>query len=55
MSITAMQQYQIEKKYGVHYSELLRLPYLDIVEYHVIDPMYNNYLLFGTGKHLMPL
>ena len=44
---------QNEKKYGVRYSELLRLPYFDIVEYHVIDPMHN--LLLGTGKYLMAM
>ena len=47
---TASQQYQIEKKYGIRYSELLRL---DIVEHHVVDPMHN--LLLGTGKYLMTL
>ena len=39
------------KKYGVRYSELLRLPYIDIVQHHVIDPMHN--LLLGTAKHQM--
>ena len=50
---TATDQQQNEKKYGVRYSELLRLPYFDIVEYHVIDPMHN--LLLGTGKYLMTM
>ena len=48
---TATDQQQIEKAYGVRYSELLRLPYFDIVEYHVVDPMHN--LLLGTAKYLM--
>lgn len=50
---TASQHHELERKYGLRYSELLRLPYFDIVEYHVIDPMHN--LLLGTGKHLMTL
>ena len=50
---TATQHREIERKYGVRYSELLRLPYFDIVEYHVVDPMHN--LLLGTGKYLMTL
>ena len=48
---TASDHQQNEKKYGVSYSELLRLPYFDIVEYHVIDPMHN--VLLGTSKYLM--
>ena len=50
---TASQYHEVEKKYGVRYSVLLKLPYFDIVEYHVIDPMHN--LLLGTGKYLMTL
>ena len=50
---TATQHREIDRKYGVRYSELLRLPYFDIVEYHVVDPMHN--LLLGTGKYLMTL
>ena len=50
---TATQQQEIERKYGVRYSELLRLPYFDVVEFHVVDPMHN--LLLGTGKYLMTL
>ena len=41
----------LEKKFGVQYSEFLRLLYFDIVEYHVVDPMHN--LLLGTVKYLM--
>lgn len=50
---TATRQYQLEMQYGVRYSELLRLPYFDIVEYHVVDPMHN--LLLGTGEHIMKI
>lgn len=51
---TSASQFQaIEKAYGVRYSELLRLPYFDIIEFHVIDPMHN--LLLGTGKYVMNL
>ena len=42
-----------ERRYGVRYSELLRLQYFDIVEFHVIDPMHN--LLLGTAKYLLTM
>ena len=32
---------ELERQYGVRYTELLRLPYFDVVEYHVVDPMHN--------------
>ena len=50
---TATKRDEIEKKYGVRYSELLRLPYIDVVNFHVIDPMHN--LLLGTAKHVTSL
>ena len=50
---TASDQQECEKKFGVRYSDLLRLPYFDIVQYHVIDPMHN--LLLGTAKYLMTM
>ena len=50
---TATDHHELERKYAVRYSELLRLPYFDIVEQHVIDPIHN--LLLGTGKYLMKL
>ena len=50
---TATKRDELEKKYGVRYSELLRLPYFDIVEFHVVDPMHN--LLLGTAKHITTL
>jgi len=48
---TATRQHELQKLNGVRYSELLRLPYLDIIENHVVDPMHN--LLLGTSKHMM--
>ena len=41
---------QITKATGVRYSELLRLPYFNIIRQHVIDAMHNMYL--GTSKHV---
>ena len=35
------------------YSELLRLPYFDIVWCHLVDPMHNLFL--GTSKRIMSL
>ena len=32
---------KIQSELGIHYSELLRLPYFDIVRCHLIDPMHN--------------
>ena len=52
-AVTATQQSELEKQYGVRYSELLRLPYLDIIEHHVVDPMHN--FLLGTAKHVMTI
>ena len=51
--LTATRQSELEKLYGVRYSELLRLPYLDIIEHHVVDPMHN--FLLGTTKHVMTI
>lgn len=42
---------KLERKFGVRYSELLRLPYFDVVRYHCIDVMHN--LLLGTAKNLL--
>lgn len=52
-ALTATRQSELEKQYGVRYSELLRLPYLDIIEHHVVDPMHN--FLLGTAKHVMTI
>ncbi|XP_058880312.1 uncharacterized protein LOC131737148 [Acipenser ruthenus] len=43
----------LEREYGVRYSVLLELPYFDIVQVHVIDPMHNLFL--GTAKHVIEI
>ena len=47
---TVSKRDEIEKKYGVRYTELLQLPYFDIISFHVIGAMHN--LLLGTAKHI---
>ena len=42
---------EIQKAWGVRHSELVQLPYLDLIRYHVVDPMHN--LLLGTAKYMM--
>ena len=42
---------ELWKEWGIRYSELLKLPYFDIIRYHVVDPMHN--LLLGTAKHMI--
>ena len=34
----------LEREAGVRYSDLLRLPYFDIVRCHLVDPMFNLFL-----------
>ena len=34
----------IQKKNGVHYSELIRLPYFDIIRMSITDPIHTNLL-----------
>ena len=48
---TITERKEKQRNYGVHYSELNRLPYFNIIRSHVIDPMHNMYL--GTAKHAM--
>ncbi len=48
---TQEEQNGAESKYGIRYSELLRLPYFDCIRYTIIDPMHNLFL--GTAKHVM--
>ena len=48
---TRAKQVSIEQKFGVRYSVLLELEYLNPIRMHVIDPMHN--LLLGTAKHAM--
>ena len=40
-----------QSKYGVRYFELVRLPYIDLVQMTVVDPMHNVFL--GTTKFLL--
>ena len=48
---TATARSEAESKYGIRYSELLRIPYFDVVRFHVIDPMHNVFL--GLAKHFI--
>ena len=50
-SSTLAEKKQLQRDFGVHYSELGRLPYFNVIRCHVIDPMHNLYL--GTAKHVM--
>ena len=42
---------QCESLYGIRYTELVRLPYFDLVNFHIIDPMHNMFL--GTAKNML--
>lgn len=44
---------EIEHEAGVRYSELLRLPYLNVIRCHLVDPMHNLFL--GTSKRMLSL
>ena len=46
---TATERSHIEQSHGVRYSELLRLPYFDVIRHHTVDPMHNLFL--GIAKH----
>ena len=41
----------LEQWYGTRYTELMLLPYVDCVCFHIIDKMHN--LFTGTAKHIM--
>ena len=41
---TALAKTRIEQSYGVRYSILLTLPYLNVVRYHIVDPMHSLFL-----------
>ena len=43
----------MEREFGVRYSELVRLPYFNIIKQHIIDLMHNGYL--GTAKHMVAI
>ena len=47
------QQKEVLHETGVRYCVLSKLPYFDVVHYHVIDPMHN--LLLGTSKTMLEL
>ena len=49
-SRTKAQQDLTGKNHGVKYSMLLKLPYFDVVRFHVVDAMHN--LLLGTAKNV---
>lgn len=51
VAITDTAQKELERRYGLRYSVLLELPYLDIVRQHVVDPMHNLFL--GVAKHAL--
>ena len=46
---TPTERFRIEKQHGARYSELLRLPYFDVIRYHTVDPMHNLFL--GIAKN----
>ena len=46
---TATDCSKIERESGARYSELLRLPYFDVIRFHVVVPMHNLFL--GIAKH----
>ena len=50
-SKSSLEKKELQRTWGVRYSELIRLPYLDLVRFHVVDPMHN--LLLGTAKYMM--
>ena len=53
LATTQSKRHEIEQKYGVRYTELLRLPYFDTIRYVVVDPMHN--VLLGTAKLMVTL
>ncbi|SMN01766.1 hypothetical protein SPONN_25 [uncultured Candidatus Thioglobus sp.] len=52
-AVTLTERHGIERKFGVRYSELLRLPYFDTIRFSVIDPMHN--ILLGSAKHTIAI
>jgi hypothetical protein len=46
---TLTKRNEIQHAYGIKFSNLLNLPYFDIVRWHTIDPMHNLFL--GIAKH----
>ena len=39
---TGSERKEIERKYGIRFTELLRLPYFDTIHYTIVDPMHND-------------
>ena len=52
-AMTLKKRQDIEREYGVRFSELLRLPYYDSIRFSVVDPMCN--VILGSAKHIMVL
>lgn len=52
-STTLANRQEIERKYGVRFTELLRLQYFDTVRFIVVDPMHN--MLLGTAKRMVSM
>ena len=50
---TLSKRHDIERQYGVRFTELLRLPYFNTVRFTVVDPMHNVSL--GTSKLMITL
>ena len=48
---TSTKRQTLESKNGVWYTELMKLPYFNIISFTVINPMHN--LLLGTTKFMM--
>ena len=47
---TLSERNDIEREFGVRYTELLRLPYFDTSRFIIVDPMHN--MLLGNAKHI---
>ena len=50
---TLKKRQDIERNFGVRFTELLRLPYFDFIRFAIVDPMHN--ILLGSAKHIMML
>lgn len=50
---TLKKRQDIEREYGIRFSELLNLPYYDTIRFSVVDPMHN--VLLGSAKNIMML
>ena len=50
-AVTRTSRQKTEEQAGIHFSDLLRLPYLDIVRCHLVDPVHNLFL--GANKQIL--